>query len=779
MALRKLIWLIFFFINITSFALGKEKIILENKVVKKLESNRGTKIISAQVDLNGIFVDEENFVHVKKLESPKYKIQNEGTDLSFINERIEFSGLEIFVVDFLLIKKKPKTYVIKNIRGIESVEEYSERVLKTELERQREKNESLGFGRFTDEQIERQKNINHMMGYGNIPDAVVKIQQEKNLLLGYGKITDEEIVLEQIENSEKGYGQVTEFELALQRERNESSGYGKISNEEMKIQKERNTKIGLGNVTDVQAINQKMDNFDRGLGSVTDFQAETQKSINEKNGLGHLTDAQVHFQIMENEKKGYGLITDTQVLAQRKFNFENGLGKFTDEEILVQKNKNRQNGYGECSDFQRDERFGLIAKEIEKAKKAEEKNNLIEALGIYYDIAIYNPGGFSKEATASYNRIADSILDGSVCHNDGQWKNLCIQFQKYWCDKGIMNFSKPSIARKFDCDENEKIFYLIQFEYKNSFKYLVLKNLLEESINIAEQKNNSAENYMDYILVDEYQNLLQLENYYIEFCLVDSDGKNISDEEKFLVCEQDNVLIELDNEKSVSDFDIKIINFYCVDENKKIENQVEHPQFHMVQIPGQNFKIMTTEVTQELFYFVMNENPGKHNGLNLPVENVSQVEAKKFCNKLSLLEGFEPVYSVNGETDVLKWNESGKIVVNKNANGFRIPDGNDWKRARGEILSEDKNSAGWFESNSQNKTHSVAMKQENQYGIFDMDGNVSEWVSSIYYQDDGEDLVYFGSSYVDEYNDFLNWDHAENQFSCDDYIGFRVVQSVE
>lgn len=766
--------------------MGKEKIIFENKVVKKLESNRGTKIISAQVDLNGIFVDEENFVHVKKLESPKYKIQNEGTDLSFINERIEFSGLEIFVVDFLLIKKNPKTYVIKNIRGIESVEEYSERVLKIELERQREKNESLGFGRFTDEQIERQKNINHMMGFGNIPDAVVKIQQEKNLLLGYGKITDEEIILEQIENSEKGYGQVTEFELALQREHNESSGYGKISNEEMKIQKERNTKIGLGNVTDVQAINQKMDNFDRGLGSVTDFQAETQKSINEKNGLGHLTDAQVHFQIMENEKKGYGLITDTQVLAQRKFNFENGLGKFTDEEILVQKNKNRQNGYGECSDFQWDERFGVIAKEIEKAKKAEEKNNLIEALGIYYDIAIYNPGGFSKEAVAAYNQISDSIVYGQLFHNKNQFENLCIQFQRYWCEYGIKNFSLAEIKQNFEFEKNEKRFYSVGFVYHDNLKYLTIKNILSEGIKLANEKNILTQNLLETNLIADYKNILETENYFIEFILVDSEGRNIFNEKSFIVNGENEIVIEANDAEQIVDAKVKVLNFFYYKDDKKDEKKIIDfekqnliPQFHMVQIPGQNFKIMTTEVTQELFYFVMKENPSKHVGLNLPVENISQFDAKKFCNKLSLLEGLDPVYSIDGETDVLKWMDgSKKIKTNPDANGYRIPDGNDWKRARGEILSEDKNSAGWFENNSENKTHSVAAKKENEYGIFDMDGNVSEWVASIYYEDDGEDLVCFGSSFVDPYNEFINWDHVENQFTSESYIGFRLVCSV-
>ena len=69
----------------------------------------------------------------------------------------------------------------------------------------------------------------------------------------------------------------------------------------------------------------------------------------------------------------------------------------------------------------------------------------------------------------------------------------------------------------------------------------------------------------------------------------------------------------------------------------------------MVVVPGQNFSILATEVTQELYESVMGENPSEFKGKkNLPVENVSWVDAVEFCNKLSEMEGLDglPHYQI-------------------------------------------------------------------------------------------------------------------------------------
>ena len=55
----------------------------------------------------------------------------------------------------------------------------------------------------------------------------------------------------------------------------------------------------------------------------------------------------------------------------------------------------------------------------------------------------------------------------------------------------------------------------------------------------------------------------------------------------------------------------------------------------MVKIPGKKFEMLKTEVTQELYEYIMYENPSWMKGFDLPVESVSWYDAIYFCNKLS------------------------------------------------------------------------------------------------------------------------------------------------
>ena len=211
----------------------------------------------------------------------------------------------------------------------------------------------------------------------------------------------------------------------------------------------------------------------------------------------------------------------------------------------------------------------------------------------------------------------------------------------------------------------------------------------------------------------------------------------------------------------------------------------------MVQIPGQNYKMSKTEITQKFYESIMGENPSEFKGENNPVEMVSWYDAIYFCNKLSEKCGYTPVYSVGGTTDVTKWNYTphqkgkieGEVTQNTSASGFRLPTEAEWEyAAKGgqnyEYAGSDNiDEVAWYRENSGRTTHPVAQKKANGYGLYDMSGNVLEWCWDSY-----------GSSYrrCPRGGDWLN-SARSCRVSCrgsgNAYIrscnfGFRVVRTV-
>lgn len=154
---------------------------------------------------------------------------------------------------------------------------------------------------------------------------------------------------------------------------------------------------------------------------------------------------------------------------------------------------------------------------------------------------------------------------------------------------------------------------------------------------------------------------------------------------------------------------------------------------NMAIIEALGIQIYKTEVTQELYEVFMGENPSKFKGANNPVECVSWYDAIYFCNKLSVAKGYEPVYSVDGNTDITKWNSIKGITQNTSANGYRLPTVKEWQYAAkgGQDYtyagSNEIHEVAWYDENSNKKTHPVAQKKANGYGVYDMSGNVSEW----------------------------------------------------
>ena len=169
----------------------------------------------------------------------------------------------------------------------------------------------------------------------------------------------------------------------------------------------------------------------------------------------------------------------------------------------------------------------------------------------------------------------------------------------------------------------------------------------------------------------------------------------------------------------------------------------------------------------------MRNNPSDFKGGNKPVEMVSWEDCQTFIGKLNGLTGKR----------------------------FRLPTEAEWEYvARGGNRSNHTQYSGgsnidgvaWYSGNSGSKTHPVKTKKPNEFGLYDMSGNINEWCQDWYGSyssnaetnptgpDSGSDRVYRGGSW-NFYERYCRSSHRE-LYSLgirSSTLGFRLALSEE
>ena len=133
------------------------------------------------------------------------------------------------------------------------------------------------------------------------------------------------------------------------------------------------------------------------------------------------------------------------------------------------------------------------------------------------------------------------------------------------------------------------------------------------------------------------------------------------------------------------------------------------------------------EVTQAQYEAIMGKNPSFHKGSNRPVEKVSWEDAKEFCNKLNeCFAGKLPAgYRFDLPTEA-QWEYACRAGTTTALNN-----GTNLTSEKGECSN--LNEVGWYIDNCGSDGHkAVGQKRPNNWGLYDMHGNVWEWCRDRY-----------------------------------------------
>jgi formylglycine-generating enzyme required for sulfatase activity len=141
----------------------------------------------------------------------------------------------------------------------------------------------------------------------------------------------------------------------------------------------------------------------------------------------------------------------------------------------------------------------------------------------------------------------------------------------------------------------------------------------------------------------------------------------------------------------------------------ELERNAEREKQHSVTLT-KGFWIAKTEITQKVWYAIMENNPSKIQHPDHPVEQVSWNVIQEFIEK-----------------------------IDQNGASFRLPYEAEWEYAcragTTTAYAGNRDDMTWHSGNSNRTTHPVGTKKPNAWGLYNMHGNVSERCQDWYTDD--------------------------------------------
>jgi formylglycine-generating enzyme required for sulfatase activity len=445
--------------------------------------------------------------------------------------------------------------------------------------------------------------------------------------------------------------------------------------------------------------------------------------------------------------------------------------------------------------------FDLLNHKNETKKEPTERppvhaNSNIESLmkRIYFELEL----GKTEDA----NRLIDKVFDLDIEHVDAWVAKLLISLKMSNLDALFERIEHADIRVIEGLEKNKAIFALHKLDHSHP----VIAKMEDRKKELKRQREEELKRQKEEELKREREEKLKRERE--EKLKREREEKLKREREEKLKRERERKLLQSIKEVRVGNADEKYT--FPVGEKDREQATIEG-----------GYWIATTQTTYEQWYEVRkwaeangyvfqnkgregsNGNTGKaptESKKHEPVTTISWRDAIVWTNALSEIMGFEPVYRTKEGNIIKDSRDSNKRVVDAavqtSNNGYRLPTTYEWEMAArwrnesgdGSIMAggrywtpgqfasgaikkaknnEETKRVAWYSSNFRNKTHPAGEKTPNDLGLYDMSGNVWEWIYDWHPLFVGSFRIVRGGSYGFS-------DSNPNSTSCNG--GFRLLR---